>query len=175
MYNSIYILPLFVFDEILRTNDVTKLECENPSEVWVDILLEYDKLVSNYESKKQYRDRIEMLNLELKLKTLKNIYFILQMNPTDEQLEAIERIKKNYGITNLKQGISATETLLAIRRKEEKNKGKAQRKSLDWQIARVSKFLGYRVNKFEITVSEWVETLNMVDEQIKEQQKWQKE
>lgn len=173
MYDSIYILPLFVFDEIMRTKDVSKLGCKNSEQVWNDILCEYDKLVSNYESRKMYRDKIELLGLELRLKTLKNLYFILQMNPSAEQLEAIERIKKNFGITDLKQGISTTETLLAIRRKESKIK-KSERKSLDWQIARISKFLGYRIDKFKITVSEWVETLNMVDEQIKEQAKWQK-
>lgn len=172
-YNSCRVLPIFLFDEIIKTKDLTLLgDVKEPDKVWESILYEYDELMSTYESRKDYRNKLEIVNLELKLKVLKNLFFVLQMNPTEEQLKKLEEIKKLYKISDIKIAISSTETLLAIKRQDKKSNTK--QRSLDWQIARASSYLGYRIDKFKTTVSEWVETLQMIEERAKEERKWLK-
>ena len=169
MYDSCDVLPIYIFDKILQTQDYTLLNVDNPAEVWKDIVVEYEEKMGEYEQRMKYRKQLEILYLETKLNTLKRCYLVLQTNPPYDIIKEIDNVEKKFGVKNIERGIKSTEALIEIKRKEIEVKG--DRKSLDYHIARVSKFLGYRVDKFETTVSEWVELLNMIEEQQKEMAK----
>lgn len=187
VYRNCRVLPLYIFNEIFTTTDLTtlikkpedvdKVSAEELETIWQDILQEYDTLNSNFSSKKQYKDSCEIVFLQTKLTFLRVCVILSQVALSQEQQSKMEEILKGYNVKDPIKDIDSVNNLLSIKKSEfESNykKEKKDKKSLDYNIARVSKFVGYRVDKFTVTVSEWVELLKMVDEQIAEQKKWQK-
>lgn len=159
-------ISIYLFDKISQTGDFTLLEVENPKEVWMDILVEYESKMNDYEQKVRYRKQLEILYLETKINVLKQLFLVKQTGCSYEELKRIDKIALSYDVRNLERGIKSTVALLKIKKKELTSSGK--RKSLDYNIARVSSYLGYRIDKFQTTVSEWIEILKMVEEQVKE-------
>lgn len=158
-------ISIYLFDKISQTGDYSLLEVENPKEVWMNIVVEYESKMNDYEQKVRYRKQLEILYLETKINVLKQLFLVKQTGCSYEELKRIDKIALNYDVRNLERGIKSTVALLKIKKKETAT---GERKSLDYSIARVSSYLGYRIDKFQTTVSEWIEILKMVEEQIKE-------
>ena len=174
IYKSCRELPLFIFNEIFETNDYSllvkdgKYTDEEINDSWKNILEEYDDLSKTFSSKKQYKDRCEIVFLQTKLSFLRIAFILDQIDISIENEAKLKDILKRYNVKDLKKEISSTENLLNLKTTDFERVYEAEKKdkkSLDYAIVRVSKHLGMHINKFVITVSEWIETIRMIEQQ----------
>lgn len=182
LYSSCRELPLHIFNEILVIDDLALLAKEKSEVVysndvlikqWELILDEYSELSKNQESQKVYRDKAEILFLEQRLNALRIIFVLGQVSKTEKQNDEYLALRKKHRVKDIKKDMSATENILRLKIEDFKrmNANESNPNSFEYNLANVSNILGFQINRFTTTVSEWLSLLKVADEKVKAENK----
>lgn len=187
LYSSCRELPLHIFNEILVAEDLGLLVKQQPEgreyskeelfEQWQKLLDEYSELSKDQASKKVYRDKSEILFLEQKLNALRIIFILGTIPLTEKQMEDLKALRAKFKVKDIKKSIAATENTLRIKIEEFKrmNANESNPNSFEYHLARVGLILGFQIDSFKTTVSQWIELIKVAEEKVKAQQKAKEE
>lgn len=184
LYASCRELPLHVFNEILVIEDLGLLVKEQPpkgqaysveqlTEQWQKILDEYSELSKDQASKKVYRDKAEILFLEQKLNALRIIFVLGQLPKDEKQTQEYLDLRKKFKVKDIKKDMTSTENLLRLKIEDFKrmNANESNPNSFEYNLAKVGEILGFQINRFTTTVSEWINLLKVADEKVRAEQR----
>ena len=160
------------FNEIQITNDLTYLikdkDKHDDNELkrhWINILDESFKLSKDNAQKKFFRDRAELLYLEMKLTFIGHALELKKLSLEDEHIKQLDEILKKYRVTNIEQEILQTTDKINLKISQfNKQYNTDKNGNFDKTLATM-RINGYHVNRHDITVTEWIALL----EQIKNQ------
>lgn len=184
LYQSCRELPLHIFNEILVIEDLGLLVKEQPpegqaysveqlTEQWQKILDEYSELSKDQASKKVYRDKAEILFLEQKLNALRIIFVLGQLPKDEKQTQKYLDLRKKFKVKDIKKDMTSTENLLRLKIEDFKrmNANESNPNSFEYNLAKVGEILGFQINRFTTTVSEWINLLKVADEKVRAEQR----
>lgn len=184
LYASCRELPLHIFNEILVIEDLGLLVKKQPpegqaysveqlTEQWQKILDEYSELSKDQASKKVYRDKAEILFLEQKLNALRIIFVLGQLPKDEKQTQEYLDLRKKFKVKDIKKDMTSTENLLRLKIEDFKrmNANESNPNSFEYNLAKVGEILGFQINRFTTTVSEWINLLKVADEKVRAEQR----
>lgn len=188
VYTNCRQLPIHNFNEIILTNDLAFLlkdlkdlndqksqafPKEDLEIVWQKILEEFSELTNDDSNKKMFRQKSEILFLEQKLNALRCIFILGQLDLNEDQNRQYLELRKKFKVKDIKKSIASTENQLRLKIDDFKRiyANETSPKSFEYNLTRISKVLGFQINRYTTTVAEWIQYIQTAEETIKNLEK----
>lgn len=180
IYKSCRELPIHNFNEIIVTSDLTNLikdgSAQDEKELavhWQFILDEYHEISNDKTFIRILKDKAEIIYLQNKAFACEIIIGLFGKELNDEQKSLIDELRKKYRVKNAKTSLSHTKNRLNLKiaQFERMTSHPESKSSFGAMIVRVSRILGYKIDRFTTTVEEWLGAVKMADEIVRESKK----
>jgi len=168
-YKNCRELPMHNFNEIQITNDLnylvkdkSKQSDEDLQRHWIEILEESFELSKDTNQKKFFKDKSELIHLEVKINILHTLRNLTGLKLNNEQQKIFDFIKKKYRVTDFEQSILQTTDKINLKISQFKRQYDSEKSSNFESMLASMRINGYHVNRHEITVSEWFALIEQI-------------
>lgn len=180
LYQNCRELPIHNFNEIIITGNLNFLvkdgSIQNDDELavlWQSILDEFHELSDDKSYNQLLKNKAEIIYLQGKVMACEILIALFGRTLTEEQEAKVKELRSKYKIKNAKTALAHTRNRLNIKVDQfnRMTSNSESKHNLGRMISNVSRIVGYKIDRFNTTVEEWIESVKLADEIVKENQK----